>query len=274
MPAEAQPDAILLDLDDTLVVDEAAAAGAFAATAAFAVAFADRELDPARLAADARANARTLWRACRDHPHWARIGISSWEALWCRWEGHGDPLPGMRNWGVDYRREAWQRSLADQGVDDPELAERLGERFGEERRARHLVFTDAGPALRGLARNYRLALITNGAACLQREKLEASGLAAYFDAVVISGELGAAKPDRAAFDQALKRLGDPGHATMVGDSYRNDVEGALAAGLDAIWLNRRGAARPDGDYATTAVPEIRSLSELAGALTSTPAPGA
>jgi putative hydrolase of the HAD superfamily len=181
----------------------------------------------------------------------------------------------MRAWGADYGRHAWQRALAEQHVDDPDLAALLGERFREERRARLLVFTDAGPALRALASRHPLGLITNGAACLQREKLDASGVAASFDAVVISGEVGAGKPEPAVFREALRRLGDPARATMVGDSYRNDVEGALAAGLDAVWLNRRGAPRPDAAHTPTAagVPEIGSLSELPEALTSRPGPG-
>jgi putative hydrolase of the HAD superfamily len=272
MSAMAPPGAILLDLDDTLVVDEQAAAATFAATAAHAAA-AHPSLDQAALAATARRHARALWHACPDHAYWARIGMSSWEALWCRWEGPREPLPRMRGWSVDYGRLAWQRALSDQHVDDRELAADLAERYRDERRVRHLVFTDAGPALSELAAHHRLGLVTNGAACLQREKLDASGLGASFDAIVISAELGAGKPDPAVFREALRRLGDPPNATMVGDSYARDVEGALAAGLDAVWLNRPGAPRPDGAASPAAVPEIRSLSELADAIAATDDPG-
>lgn len=257
--------AVLLDLDDTLVLDQQAAGAAFVATAAYAAGV-HPSLDPALLAASARSHARTLWRACPDHAYWARIGISSWEALWCRWEGDEHPLPRMRAWRATYARAAWQRALADQRVDDHELATQLGERFAAERRARHLVFTDAGPAVRELATHHRLGLITNGAACLQREKLEASGLAASFDAVVISAELGVGKPDPAVFKEAVRRLGDPPRATMVGDSYAKDVEGALAAGLDAVWLNRDRTARPATSAPASGarpVAEIGSLRELA-----------
>ena len=75
------------------------------------------------------------------------------------------------------------------------------------------------PRARRPARRLRLALVTNGASCLQREKFAASGLADRFDAVVVSGELRTAKPDPAVYAHALDAVGArPGDAVMVGDS--------------------------------------------------------
>jgi putative hydrolase of the HAD superfamily len=77
--------ALLLDLDDTLVPEEDLVIAAFAATArAAGVRY---RLDTARLALDARARARELWRAAPTWPYCERIGISSWEGLWCRFKG-------------------------------------------------------------------------------------------------------------------------------------------------------------------------------------------
>jgi putative hydrolase of the HAD superfamily len=76
-----------------------------------------------------------------------------------------------------------------------------------ERRARHEVFSDAVGALEQLKESHSLALVTNGAACLQREKLAASGLGGYFDAVVVSADIGIAKPDASVFEHALSQLG-------------------------------------------------------------------
>jgi putative hydrolase of the HAD superfamily len=254
--------AILFDLDDTIVVEEPAAMAAFLATAAAA---AERHpLDAPRLAVDARRRARELWRAAPTWSFCRRIGISSWEGLWCRYEGEGEELRALRAWAPDFRREAWRRALADQGVDDEVLAAELGERFGTERRALCETFADAAPTLDALRADHALALVTNGASCLQREKLAASGLADRFDAIVVSGDLGAGKPDPAIFAHALSAVGaEPGEAVMVGDNLEKDVDGALAAGLDAIWLNRdgkeRAAGRPD-------LREIASLDDLPAAL--------
>jgi putative hydrolase of the HAD superfamily len=254
--------ALLLDLDDTLVVEEPAAVAAFAATASAA---AERHpLDPRQLALDARACARELWHDAEVCAFGRRIGISSWEALWCRYEGDDEELCAMRAWAPGFRRGAWSAALERQGVQDDDLAAELGERFGEERRARHETFEDAAPVLDALSGEYRLALVTNGASCLQREKFEASGLADRFDAVVVSGELRSAKPDPSVYAHALEAVGArPEHAVMVGDSLRNDVDGPIAAGLSGIWLNRTGESRPPEREDLV---EIADLHALAGAL--------
>jgi putative hydrolase of the HAD superfamily len=265
--------ALLLDLDDTIIVEEPAAVAAFAATARVA---AERHpLDAKALALDARARAREIWRAAPHHAFCRRIGVSSWEGLFCRYEGDGDELAALRAWAPGYRREAWRRALAGQGVEDDALAEELGERFGADRRALHETFADAAPALDALAADHVLALVTNGASCWQREKLAASGLADRFAVVVVSGELGTAKPDPAVYTHALSALGaEPGDAVMAGDSLRNDVDGALAAGLaGAVWVNRDRRPCPDGWDARAGRLEVRDLAELCGLLATAPRSG-
>lgn len=247
------PGALLFDLDETLVLEEPAAVAAFEATALTAP-----DVDAARLAVAARSHARKLWYAAPTHPYCKAIGISSWEGLWCRFEGDDEPVAALRAWAPIYRRDAWANALADQGIDDADLATELGERFGVERRARHHTFEDVPPALDALAGP--MVIVTNGASCLQREKLAASGLEARFDAVVVSGDLGFGKPDASIFRHALDLVGAD-RGVMIGDSVDRDIDGALAVGLDAVWINRFGQREGrDG------VPEIASLAELAAAL--------
>jgi putative hydrolase of the HAD superfamily len=254
--------ALLLDLDETLMVEEPAAVASFEAAAE--VAAAQRDIDPARLALDARTRARELWSAAPTHAYCKRVGISSWEGLWCRFESEGHEVRALREWFPTYRREAWRLALADQGLDDPLLAEELGEHFARERRDRHEVFSDAEEALRQFRGSYPLALVTNGAACLQREKFAASNLSDFFEVVVVSADVGAAKPDASIFEHALSQLGaTPDRAVMVGDSIPKDIDGALAAGLEAVWLNRGGEATPaDRDELV----EIETLSDLPAVL--------
>jgi putative hydrolase of the HAD superfamily len=236
------PRALLFDLDDTLVVEEPAAMAAFEATARFAAT--QSEVDVTTLAVTARSRARDLWYAAPTYSYCMRIGISSWEGLWCRFEGDDANVRSLREWSPTYRRETWILALADQGVNDVALAEELGQRFATERRARHEVFADVTRALSELKRSYALALVTNGASCLQREKLAASGLTAYFDVVVVSAEFGTAKPDASIFRHAVALLGsDHESAVMVGDSLGRDVDGAITAGLVGVWVNRDGQPR-------------------------------
>lgn len=136
--------ALLFDLDDTLMVEESAAAAAFEATAGLA---SERcNIDPGALASGARSRARELWYAAPAHGYCMRVGISSWEGLWCRFEGEGSDVRALRERSPTYRREAWRLALADQGVDDAGLAEELAERFPTERRARHEVSSPPGSA--------------------------------------------------------------------------------------------------------------------------------
>jgi putative hydrolase of the HAD superfamily len=86
--------------------------------------------------------------------------------------------------------------------------------------------------------------------------LDRVGLAGHVDGVVTSAQVGVRKPDRAIFDQALALAGArPEEAVHVGDSVAEDVDGARAAGIEAVLLARR-------EVGSNAAPRIRSLSEL------------
>src|SRR5690606_10059742 len=107
----------------------------------------------------------------------------------------------------------------------------------------------------------RLGLVTNGASDTQRGKLQALGIEPYFTAVVVSGEMGIAKPDPRVFASALAQLGvEPAAACHVGDNLTTDVAGANAAGMVSVWLNRRGVHRRASDPEPDL--EIASLSAL------------
>ena len=77
--------------------------------------------------------------------------------------------------------------------------------------------------------------------------------------------MGVAKPNPGFYRLALDEAGvRPEEALMVGDSYRADVHGAWAAGMDAVWLNRHEGMNitPDDEPLPTDVRQIRSLDEL------------
>jgi putative hydrolase of the HAD superfamily len=104
------------------------------------------------------------------------------------------------------------------------------------------LFDDALPCLRALRNlGLRLAAITNAAGDHQRAKLDALGLKSAFDVVLISGEVGVAKPHQAIFRRACRALGvHPGQAVHVGDRLDIDAVGARDAGLHGVWLDRSG----------------------------------
>jgi len=89
-----------------------------------------------------------------------------------------------------------------------------------------------------------MALVTNGAAAPQRAKIERFALADFFDHIQVEGEFGAGKPDRRVYEHVLGRLGaDPQDSMMVGDNFVCDVIGPLALGMRAAWVDALGAGR-------------------------------
>jgi putative hydrolase of the HAD superfamily len=102
---------------------------------------------------------------------------------------------------------------------------------------------DAVETLVRLKPTYKIALLTNGAPDLQREKIAASGLAGYFDAIAVSGEHGIGKPRPEIFDILLGEIGVPrDRAVMVGNSLERDIAGALNSQLAAaVWLQVSGS---------------------------------
>ena len=249
---------ILFDLDDTLVVEGAAADAAFLATCERA--YEKHGIDPEALHQAVRDRARELWRASATITYCRAIGISSWEGLWARFLGSDPNLKRLRTWAPTYRHEAWFCALADHGVSDLSFAEELSATFLLERRARHTLFSDVEDSLTNLRQIYQLALVTNGVPDLQCEKIHGANLAQYFDTILISGEVGIGKPDCRIFRMALDALAaSPSETVMVGDSLTRDILGAQQTGLKGIWLNRSGN---DTTGQVTADVQIKSLSQM------------
>lgn len=87
-------------------------------------------------------------------------------------------------------------------------------------------------------KNIKLGLITNGSVHSQNSKIEHVKLSPYFDAILVSDEVQLKKPDKRIFELALNKLSvSPNSSWYVGDHPINDVQGALDAGLKAIWLS-------------------------------------
>jgi putative hydrolase of the HAD superfamily len=186
------------------------------------------------------------YRAGPFHEYCESIGISRTECLWGDF-GDGRPdIQKLAQWIPVFRRQTWLHFLAEYGINDAAFAEDIQNRFIEERQRRQVVFPDVEPALRELQKQYRLALLTNGAPSLQRFKINASGLSPYLANVTISGDLGYGKPDPRIFQHTIDLLGVPPEAAvMIGDNLRRDIYGAQNAGLHGIWINRFNDPKPN-----------------------------
>jgi len=159
---------------------------------------------------------------------------------------------------------------------DPERLERLRDRCADELRsglgvpeldhatARRAMlgslefepYPDVLPALRELRDSGVTLVIASNWDCSLPEWLRPAGILELVDGVVTSAEVGAAKPAPRVFQRALAVAGvEPGEALHVGDKVDNDIEGATAAGVRGVLLQREGEPPPGVDA-------IRSLEEL------------
>jgi putative hydrolase of the HAD superfamily len=152
--------------------------------------------------------------------------------------GLGGDDPAAVTAAVGAVREAWSRA----------------ENFG--------LYDDVLPCLRRLRdAGLRMALVSNALGHGLEEVVVHFALDEFIEATVSSAQVGVVKPAPAMFAHMLRRLDvAPADAVMVGDSLEDDVQGAIAAGCDAILLDRSG--RTGG----TTLPRIRSLAELPAAL--------
>lgn len=144
----------------------------------------------------------------------------------------------------------------------PQFEDYFVEIFAYFRRAEAWqVFADVEPTLAALnARGYRIGLLSNFDTRLY-DLLEGLELRARFDAIYLSTEVGAAKPDAAIFTAALTENHlAPAQALHIGDRWQEDVQGARNAGWQAVWLNRQELLLPDP--AVIQVADLRQILEL------------
>lgn len=155
----------------------------------------------------------------------------------------------------DQRRDR-VREVIDSSLTDL-AADHIIEEYVAAYEASWRLFSDVVPCLDRLS-DCRLGIVSNGKGEWQRRKLEATGIAARFEHIVISADIGFAKPDPAIFHRACALFGeDPSEAVYTGDRYDVDAQGARAAGLRGVWLDRRREAT-----ATHEPPLIAGLERL------------
>jgi HAD superfamily hydrolase (TIGR01509 family) len=199
-------DAVCLDLDDTLVEYERSV------SEVLALAFERASVDPC-FTADA-------YRAA-----------------------YGDYADDADSIG-ELRRACFADLAADAGR-DPEAGRRVAAAYDDVRdQTRVELLPGARDFVASVDRP--LALVTNGAPEMQRQKLGAVGLRDAFDAVVFGGHDAPAKPSPEPFEAVLDDLGvAPERTVHVGNSVSSDVAGAHAAGLQSVWVPADPDRTPD-----------------------------
>lgn len=144
------------------------------------------------------------------------------------------------------------------GVDrEWELAETMGDEFLELTNEYFRLLPNAEEVIRYLANKYPLTIVSNGFVEVQYNKIELSGLKDCFKHVLLSEEVGIAKPSVGIFEKALELNGvDKTEVLMIGDSYKSDIQGAINAGIDQLWIT------PDIDDSREATYKVANILDV------------
>ncbi|MFT5162590.1 MAG: 5'-nucleotidase [Alteromonadaceae bacterium] len=110
----------------------------------------------------------------------------------------------------------------------------------------------------------KMGIITNGFTELQSVRLARTGLQDTFFPLVISEQVGVAKPHVGIFEHAFSHMGHPPkeQILMVGDNPHSDIQGGLNAGIHTCWLNSNNQPKPDGIEPHYEVSSLAQLQKL------------
>lgn len=120
------------------------------------------------------------------------------------------------------------------------------------------LYSGVRNSLAALANDYALALVSNGLPVMQQHKLDALGVADFFDAVVFCDGIGSPKPSPIGIQSALEDIGVAAtEAVMIGDNPETDGQAAAAAGVSFIRVRSDRFAHLDSDC-----PEVAQFTDV------------
>jgi putative hydrolase of the HAD superfamily len=230
----------LFDLDDTLIPEAPAITAGYEAVAERV--WGQSTPERVRLLNEA---AHEVWRAGAPWEYKERVHFSLGEGLHGEFVADGPEPDRLRRFIPRLHEEAFEAALPDaQRGSSVELVDT----WRRARMSALSLYPETREVLSELGSRLPLALVTNGAARLQRAKLAQTGIDDLFDVIVDSETVGVGKPSPEMFELALLELGvTRDEAAMVGNDLGRDVAGARAAGVRPIWVHRPGDGWGEGD---------------------------
>ena len=101
------------------------------------------------------------------------------------------------------------------------------------------LFEGARKLIKDLSDKYILSIVTNGLTIVQERRIKKSSIAKYFEDIVISEEIGIAKPHPDIFEHAIGNLGEfnKDEILMIGDNLSSDIKGGINYNIDTCWYN-------------------------------------
>ena len=187
-------------------------------------------------------------------PVYADINSAMWKLL---------ELGGITQSVLRVRRfELFLTAIGRTDIDARDMGDTFADALGQQ----SVPLPGAVEAVARWSRVLPVVIVTNGISKVQHGRMEGSEVRHFISGMVISEEVGAAKPDPRMLELAMEKAGvtDRRRALMLGDSLSSDIAAAANAGVDACWFNPRGAKNAKGLPVRY---EIRSLDEVDAILT-------
>ena len=113
-----------------------------------------------------------------------------------------------------------------------------------------------------------LTLVTNGLTRVQNPRFQTSGMDRFFSSILISEEIGIAKPDPEIFKIAFSKMGadNKNEVLMVGDNLNSDIRGGINFGIDTCWFNPDKKPTEEGIVPTYEISSLEELESILGLL--------
>jgi len=215
---------------------------------------------------DFEANSRQTLKELHATLGLSEKGVSDFDLFHRCYIVHNDKLwERYRNGFIKVDELRWKRmwlTLLDFKIGDEQLAREMDRQFLEALPTRTILFPYTIEILDYLRdKGYRLHLITNGFEKTQHCKLENCGLSGYFGEVITSERSNSLKPHKEIFEYAFNKTGaDPAECIMLGDSIEVDIQGAINAGIDQVYINHLGI--PPSITPTYSVNSLKELGKI------------
>jgi len=215
---------------------------------------------------DFEANSRQTLQQLYHSLGLADRGVTDFDLFHKQYIVHNDKLwDRYRNGFIKVDELRWKRmwlTLLDFKIGDEPLARQMGEDFLDSLPTRNILFPYTIEILTYLrGKGYQLHMITNGFQKTQQSKLENSGLTGFFGEVITSEGSNSLKPHKEIFEYAFRVTGaEPAESIMLGDSIEADIQGAINAGIDQVYINHLGvepAIKPT--YTVSSLKELETI---------------
>jgi len=112
-----------------------------------------------------------------------------------------------------------------------------------------------------LAGRFKLVLITNGLSAVQHPRFKKSSMYPFFSSIVVSEDIGIAKPQPGIFEHAFRSMNhtERRDVIMVGDNLSSDIQGGINFGIDTCWFNPHRQPRKTGIEPTYEIANLKQV---------------